>query len=66
MKYQVIVGNIGTVYDGNDKQQAILSYQDYQAISLYGPGRGTDEPVTLMEDGEPIAEHNPANYEDVP
>jgi hypothetical protein len=55
--YQVIVGNIGTVYSGGNKFQAITKYNTYVGQSKRGYGRAADESVTLMADGEPIREH---------
>lgn len=44
--YQVIVGNIGTVYDGPNESEAYEAYDiDYRNT------RGTGS-VTLMKDGE--------------
>jgi hypothetical protein len=55
--YQVIVGNVGTVYDGSNKAHALSEYDAYVLLSVDGYGRVADEGVCLMEDGEPIAEH---------
>lgn len=57
MKYQVIVGNIGTVTDTDNKAEATGDYWDYVDLSISDYGRGGNEDVTLMEDGEPIKEH---------
>ena len=54
MKYQVEVGNIGTVYDGNHEQTAIDTFNEYHNLSSSGYGRCAYEPVTLMQDGEPV------------
>ncbi len=51
--YQVIVGNIGTVYDGDSKQEAYKVYSDYVHQSKYCKGRPSGESVTIMVDGEP-------------
>jgi hypothetical protein len=58
-EYQVVVGNIGTVYDGPDVIQATLHYENYVKQSKSGYGKASSEPVTLMQDGEPIREHVP-------
>ena len=55
--YQVIVGNIGTVYDGSNQTKANGIYDEYVQMSKDNYGRAGGESVTLMEDGEPIAEH---------
>ena len=52
--YQVIVGNIGEVYDGDNKAEARESYREYYAQSREGYGRAAGESVTLMVDNEPI------------
>ena len=59
-KYQVIVGNLGTVYEGDDRIVALGKYATYVSNSktgYEGVGRCTGESVTLMEDGEPEKEH---------
>lgn len=61
--YEVIVGNIGTVYSGPSRGLARATFDDYanQSCAGYGPcaeyGRAADESVTMTEDGEPILEH---------
>ena len=55
-KYQVIVGNIGTVYDGDDEVEAKKEYYSWIEQTERG-GRASGEPVTLMIDGEPTEEH---------
>jgi hypothetical protein len=54
--YQVIVGNIGTVYDGPEKQTAQWEYEAFIAGSESGVGRCGGEDVTLMKDGDIEAE----------
>lgn len=56
-RYQVIVGNIGTVYDGDNGFEADKRYNTYVGRSRRGEGRCAYEPVTLMKDGEPHKEH---------
>lgn len=46
--FQVIVGNIGTVYYGASKRDAIREYNEYVDISLSGYGRAAGETVTLI------------------
>ncbi len=55
--YQVIVGNIGTVYDGASWGIARATFDDYATQSCEGYGRAAHESVTMTEDGEPILEH---------
>jgi hypothetical protein len=57
-RYEVIVGNIGTVYDGDDLSEAERVYEEYVGQSKGGYGRAADEDVTLMGDGEPIQEYD--------
>jgi hypothetical protein len=62
--WEVIVGNIGTVYSGNNPTDANDMYDEYVRQSKAGSGRAAGESVYLMEDGEPIAEHQgPADDE---
>lgn len=61
MHYQIIVGNIGIVYDGDDEKEAQRTYLEYvsQSVQMYGHAGGED--VTMMEDDEPLNEHIGAN-----
>ena len=59
MEYQVIVGNVGTVYSGSNWREAGKSYREYIAISKSGCTRAAGEQVTLMENGEIKREYNP-------
>jgi hypothetical protein len=52
-RYEVICGNIGTVYDGNNPVEARRIYGIYKEQSETGYGRAGGESVTIMEDGEP-------------
>ena len=52
--YQVIVGNLGTVYDGDNGSDAAVIYADYVLASLNGEGRVAHESVTMMCEGEEI------------
>ena len=54
--YEVIVGNIGRVYRGEDKNEAQTLYQHYLTQSEAQHGRAAGEDVSLFENGEPIAE----------
>ena len=58
-RYEVIVGNVGTVYDGPRRHEAMTQYAQYVSRSQAGDGRAADEPVTLLKDGEIIREHTP-------
>jgi len=58
IRYEVIVGNIGTVYDGSDRDEAEDTFDEYVRQSKSGRGRAGGESVVLMKDDEPVAEHN--------
>jgi hypothetical protein len=64
--YEVIVGNIGTVYSGASKAEAEKTYRTYVQQSKAGYGRASGEDVTLMVDGEIAREHYGAQYEENP
>jgi hypothetical protein len=56
-KYQVVVGNVGTIYDGNRKREALTLYKSNVSLSVHGYGRHKGEAVTLLVDGEIDKEH---------
>ncbi len=56
-KFEVVVGNIGTVYSGNNFMQASAKYSSYLKDSESGYGRAAGENVTLLHDGEIRMEH---------
>lgn len=51
-QYQVIVGNIGTVYDGTNGFTAIKEYNSYIGLSKAPFGRASGETVTLFKNDE--------------
>mgnify|MGYP000025147312 CR=1 FL=1 len=55
--YQVIVGNIGTVYDGVSFMEAKQAYSDYRQQSRDNYGRASGETVTMLCDNEIKWEH---------
>lgn len=58
--YSVIVGNIGTVYDGADKREAARTFRHYVDQSKHSFGAASGERVTLASsDGTPIKEYDP-------
>ena len=61
-KYEVVVGNVGTVHTGNLRNLAVVSYSTGVELSTAKCGRTMGEPVTLFEDGEPIMEHRGYQY----
>ncbi len=57
-RFQVIVGNIGTVYSGDDYEVARAKYESYVTDSREGYGRAGGEDVVLMADDEIEREHH--------
>lgn len=57
--YEVVCGNIGTVYHGRRKGEARAYYREYVALSKNEHGRAAQEQVTLFKDGEPEEEYLP-------
>lgn len=57
-KYEVIVGNVGTMNYTN-KKEATKIYNEYKRLSKAGVTRAANEPVTLLKDGEIMDEHKP-------
>ena len=57
-EFEVIVGNIGSVYQGSDENEATHCFEDYKMMSVKGYGRAAGEPVVLLQNGEPMVEHN--------
>ncbi len=64
-KYVVIVGNIGTVYSGNNRTNANQIWEAYVAQSHSGKGRAGGEYVVLCDGktGDPIREYEGADGE---
>ena len=50
--FQVVVGNIGHVYDGSNYMQACAKYKTYVEQSKSNYGRAAGEPVTMFHNGE--------------
>lgn len=59
--FEVIVGNIGTVYSGSNFMKASCKFAEYVKQSKTGYGRAGGEDVTLMHNGEPRKEHAGSN-----
>jgi hypothetical protein len=56
--YKVVVGNVGTVYEGSDEDEAKRTYTEYVTQSKTPrSGRAAGESVTLMHGGEVHEEH---------
>lgn len=55
--YQVIVGNVGTVYNGESLKEAMELFDGYRTISkTEGSSRASGESVRLYHDDEIILE----------
>lgn len=61
-RHEIIVGNVGTVYAGDDDKAAQTTFDEYVAISRAGYGRAGSEPVTWFTGGEIGAEYEPVNH----
>lgn len=56
--YEVIVGNLGRVYEGDDFAEAHETYKDYVNLSKQDYGRVGGEDVVFFEDSEIIDEYS--------
>ena len=56
--YAVHCGNIGNVYTGHSRENALAVYNEYVSQSKANYGRAAGESITMLEDGEPCAEYN--------
>lgn len=56
-KFEVVVGNIGTVYSGNNFMVASCKYSAYVKESKSGVGRAGNESVVMFHNGEIRYEH---------
>lgn len=56
-EWQVLVGNVGTVYNGAHYHEALTTYHAYIERSQANDGRAAGEPVTLLRDGEIVREY---------
>jgi hypothetical protein len=63
-EYEVIVGNVGSVYDGTSKREAHKVYQEYIEISRSGRGRAGGEEVSLFFNDREIDCYVPVTDED--
>lgn len=59
MRYELIVGNIGTVLRTKSEAVALREFEEWRKISLELYCRCSNEEVTLLLDGEPIREYVP-------
>lgn len=51
-QYQVVVGNVGVVYEGTNGFTANVEYNQYVAISKTGKGKAGGETVTMIKNQE--------------
>lgn len=58
-RFEVIVGNIGTVYDGPSQSTAWLAFEEYVSQSTEGKGRASGEAVYCICDDDVLWEHMP-------
>jgi hypothetical protein len=61
--FEVVVGNVGSVYKGNDEVKANEEYDAWVKSTVLDGNRAKGEAVTLFEDGEPKKEHDAAESE---
>ncbi len=57
--YEVVAGNVGTVYRGNNYKEADAAFAQYSGLSKSGRGRCGGEVITLFEHGELVDEFEP-------
>lgn len=65
--YEVTVGNVGNVYTGASKAEALRTFKEYVRQSKSGRGRAAHEDVTLWHDSvgghfEPIQEYSAPHF----
>lgn len=54
--YEVIVGNIGSVFRGNQSKEAGQAFREYKEQSKTNYGRAAGEDVIMMINGHPSKE----------
>ena len=60
--YEIIVGNIGNVYQGPSMTDALRTFDTYVLQSKHGNGRTAGEAVTMVYGGEPCREYVPTDF----
>lgn len=63
-KYELLVGNVGSVLITDDSKEAEDLYDEYVTLSKDHAGRAAGEPVTLFRDGEPWREYHGDSQDD--
>ena len=61
LDYEVVVGNIGSVYVGVSQSEAMRHYTEYVRQSKTNGGRAGGEDVTLFKNDQPIKEYYGSN-----
>lgn len=56
-QYSVVVGNVGTVYTGTDRREALAEFEACKGASIGNVGRMAGESVTLFEDSDILREY---------
>ncbi len=56
--YEVVVGNVGVVYSGDDERAAEREFRIYKMVSMSGAGRAAGEPVTMLKMGQIAKEYH--------
>lgn len=56
-RYEVVVGNIGSVHEGSDREEAEDAFYEYVEQSKKRRGRASGEDVALFEGEDIINEH---------
>lgn len=59
IKYEVLVGNVGTVYTGYNIITAMAVFEDYVRVVDATVGRAAGEEVVLLQDGEILKNYTP-------
>ncbi len=62
-RYQVVVGNVGSVYDDYSIKIAAQTFEDYKEISKDGYGKAGNELVTLFAGNRILEEYIPSEQE---
>ena len=57
--YQVIVGNVGSIFIGSSYHDALQAYSEAKGLSFSGHGRWANEEVILMKNDEPLFQYTP-------
>lgn len=57
VKFEVVVGNVGTIYSGENACAAHGTYRDAMILSASKQGRASGESITLLQDGEVVKKY---------